>query len=94
MITFLNKYTIIAPDKMFVFFFQPKYTDIYFSMKTYVMGTHQKCLGTSDEYPQHMFLWRNKNYITEQTHNVPTMSFQCQSCVFAWYVDTPTYLEL
>ena len=33
----------------------------YFSIKTYVVGIHEKLLserGTSHEYP-HMFLWRN-----------------------------------
>ena len=27
----------------------------FLSTKTYVVGTHHKCLGTSDKYPQHMF---------------------------------------
>ena len=36
---------VIARD-MALFFFQPKRTDIfsYFSLKTYVVGTHYKCL--------------------------------------------------
>ena len=34
-------------------------------MKTYVIGTDKKSLswGTSYQYPQHMFSWRNKKNI-------------------------------
>ena len=38
----------------------------YISMKTYVVGTH---LCASNEYPQHMFLSRNK----ETIYLIPTL---------------------
>ena len=33
-------------------------------MKTYVVGTHWKRLRASNEYPQHMFSWRNNKDIS------------------------------
>ena len=50
----------------FVFFFQPKSADFFLisPQKTYVVGT---CYcGASNEYPQHMFSWRNKKNIMWQ----------------------------
>ena len=43
----------------------------YFSMKTYVVGTQASQQGASDEYPQHMFSWRNKGeMLLMSTHNI------------------------
>ena len=35
----------------------------YFSTKTYVVALEVPRRGASNEYPQHMFLWRNKKNI-------------------------------
>ena len=37
----------------------------YFSMKTYVVDTQKKknLVGASNEFPQHIFSWRNKKNI-------------------------------
>ena len=47
----------IAPDKTCFSAEKCSYFS-YISMKTYVVGTHWKRL--SNEYPHHMFSWRNK----------------------------------
>ena len=54
----------IAPDKMY--FFQLKIIDIFlFLHKNICCGYSLEVphWGTSNEYPQHMFLWRNKKNI-------------------------------
>ena len=48
--------TIIAPDKV-LFSAKKKWYFSYISMKSYSVGTHW---DASNEYLQHMFLWRNK----------------------------------
>ena len=42
-------------------------------MIAYIMGTHVKCQGSSNEYPNYMFLWRNKkntNIFCQENKNV------------------------
>ena len=57
---------VIATDK--VLFFQPESIGISdFSIKTYIVGTHSltKASLISNEYPQHISLWRNKRKIPD-----------------------------
>ena len=79
---------IIALDKKLLSYRKYWYFS-YFSTKTYVVGTHKKCLqGTSYEYPQHIFLWRNKKNIYPYTLGSEAMVFNWwykQACFFCGF---------
>ena len=58
----------------------------YFSIKTYVVGT--RC---SNEYPQHMFLWRNKQNYPSIIIKYPPYLFHCDK----WYrIPQPMWVKM
>ena len=61
---------VISPDKMLLVFFQSKSIDIFLVSA----WKHLLCRGTSNEYPQPMFLCRNKKKYFPDTHSYLDLS--------------------
>ena len=61
--TYCNIYTTAAQDK--VLFFPTKITFFLISQQKHMLwfSLEAPCRGTSNEYPQHMFSWKNKKNI-------------------------------